>query len=220
MTVNGIDVIVSRKRIKNIYLRIKPDGSVSVTAPVGCSDEKIYSFVSSKLSWIYRTRKKVLDKFEEENGVPESISIFGVGYPVKYFESEKEAIYINEDDVEVHVPNPQDQEKVQELVEKMYRKLSHEEISLLLPKWEKRMDLYPEEWKICKMKTMWGNCRPKTKTIHFSLNLAGKPREFIEYVIVHELAHLKENNHSKRFWNIVEKYIPDYKRIRKTGKNS
>ena len=220
MTVNGIEVFVTRKRIKNIYLRIRPDGEVSVTAPIGCSDEKIYSFVSSKLSWIYKTRKKVLDKHENENGVPEFISIFGVRYPVTYIRSERENIYINEEDVEVHVFDTEDPEKVKNLVEKMYRKLAFEEISLLLPKWSKRMDLYPDEWKICKMKTMWGNCRPKTKTIHFSLNLAGKPREFIEYVIVHELAHLKENNHSKRFWNIVEKYIPDYKRIRAMGKNS
>ena len=156
---------------------------------------------------------------KEENSVPDFISIFGVKYPVTYIRSERENIYINEEDVEVHVSDTSDPDKVKNLVEKMYRKLSFEEISILLPKWSKRMDLYPEEWKICKMKTMWGNCRPKTKTIHFSLNLAGKPREFIEYFIVNEIAHLKENNNSKRFWNIVEKYIPDYRRIRAIGKN-
>ena len=219
MIVNGIKIFVTRKRIKNMYLRIRPDGEVSVTAPIGCSDEKIHSFVSSKLSWIYKTRNNVLDKKKEENSVPDFISVFGVKYPVTYIKSERENIYINEEDIEVHVPDTSDPDKVKNLVEKMYRKLSFEEISILLPKWSKRMDLYPDEWKICKMKTMWGNCRPKTKTIHFSLNLAGKPREFIEYVIVHELAHLKENNHSKRFWNTVEKYIPDYKRIRAIGKN-
>ena len=85
------------------------------------------------MSWIYRTRKKVLDKHENENSVPVFISIFGVRYPVTYIRSERENIYINEEDVEVHVSDTEDPVKVKKLVEKMYRKLAFEEISLLLP---------------------------------------------------------------------------------------
>ena len=218
MTVNGIEINVTKKRIKNIYLRIRADGEVSVTAPIGCSDEKICSFVTEKMSWIIKNRKKVLDKNESDKSIPETVSIFGTEYPIRYVRANKDSVFINDEDVEVHVSGAADPEKVKKLVEKMYRKLTFEEISILIPKWSKRMGLYPDEWKICKMNSMWGNCRKEKKELHFSLNLASKPIEFIDYVVVHELAHLKEANHSEKFWRIVSQYIPDYREIRRRNR--
>lgn len=84
----------------------------------------------------------------------------------------------------------------------------------LLPKWQKAMNEYNVRFSLRTMNTRWGSCTPTKRTIRFSTLLASKPQEQIEYVIVHELAHLKEPNHSHAFWKIVEQYIPDYKELR------
>ncbi len=87
-------------------------------------------------------------------------------------------------------------------------------INNLLPKWQEAMNEYGVRCSLRAMNTRWGSCTPKKRTIRLSTLLASKPQEQIEYVIVHELAHLKEPNHSHAFWKIVEHYIPDYKELR------
>lgn len=84
----------------------------------------------------------------------------------------------------------------------------------LLPKWQEAMNEHNVRFSLRTMNTRWGSCTPKKRTIRFSTLLALKPQEQIEYVIVHELSHLKEPNHSHAFWKIVEQYIPDYKELR------
>lgn len=88
-------------------------------------------------------------------------------------------------------------------------------ISAIIQHWEKKMDLYCSGWQLKNVKSYWGKCNYRTKKIFFNTSLALKPPEFIEYVIVHELVHLKIPNHGKKFWNEVYSYMPEAKEIRK-----
>ena len=89
----------------------------------------------------------------------------------------------------------------------------------LLKKWEIRMGLNVSKFRLRVMKSCWGSCRSQTRALTFNLKLATKPLECVEYVIIHELAHIVHPNHNPEFWKLVEQYCPDYKRIRTLLKN-
>lgn len=93
------------------------------------------------------------------------------------------------------------------------RKQAKEFILPRVSEWAKKMGVYPTAVRFTSAKTRWGSCSPKN-SVSFSVRLMKKPPEAIEYVIVHELAHITEHNHSARFWNIVARYMPDYKKRR------
>ena len=90
-----------------------------------------------------------------------------------------------------------------------------ERLQRLIPLYENRMGLHAASYTIRDMKTRWGSCTPKTGRIRLNLQLAGYPEVCLEYVLVHELAHLRIPNHSPAFWKLVEEYIPNWKEIRR-----
>ena len=96
-----------------------------------------------------------------------------------------------------------------------YRKILTEKISEYMPEWEALTELYSTSWQIKNMKTRWGTCNIKTGKIWFNLHLAEKPEICLEYVILHELAHLKVPNHGSEFKAFVSKYMPDWREIKK-----
>lgn len=103
----------------------------------------------------------------------------------------------------------------QAYVNEWYRVLLKEKIELYLPKWEQITGLYCDSWQTKYMTTRWGTCNTATKKIWFNLQLAKKPVECLEYVMLHELAHLKVRNHGKDFIAILDKYMPYWRETRK-----
>lgn len=90
-----------------------------------------------------------------------------------------------------------------------------EEFKPMFEMWEQRMQLQASKVVFRMMTSRWGSCRSNTRALTFNLMLAYKPRECVEYVIIHELAHIVHPNHSKDFWNLVAQYCPDYRRLRR-----
>ena len=99
-------------------------------------------------------------------------------------------------------------------INEWYRALLKEQIGVYLPKWEKITGLYSDSWQIKNMKTRWGTCNTRIRKIWLNLQLAKKPVECLEYVILHELAHLKVPNHGKDFIAIMDQYMPDWRAVR------
>ena len=95
-------------------------------------------------------------------------------------------------------------------IDEFYKQKAKEIIPTLVDKFSKEMNLYPTSIKYRKNKNTWGSCNYKNG-LNFNILLIKFPIEIIEYVVIHELAHIKHKNHSKRFWDLVEKYCPDYK---------
>ena len=93
----------------------------------------------------------------------------------------------------------------------MVKKRAKKELEILVPKWEKIIGVRVNQVRIKKMKTKWGSCNPDAKRIWINLELIKKPREYLEYIIVHELVHLLERNHTRRFKEIMDKYLPRWR---------
>lgn len=165
----SVEYTLVRKKIRNIYIHVKPDGSVLVTAPYYAALSDIERFVESKEDWIEKTGRKIAE-----------------------------------------IPALQPREYTKSDYDRLLGKLN-----LYLPKYAEMTGLYPSRVSIKKMTTRWGSCNPQSRTVHFAVMLIDTPDEFIEYVVLHELCHLKYRSHGVRFWALVERYMPDYKSRKK-----
>ena len=101
-------------------------------------------------------------------------------------------------------------EQIKKMIDKMYYMIAEKEVELAMEKTRKMVGLAPEEYRIKKTKSVWGSCST-TRKITINQNLMMYSRKAIEYVVLHEVCHLKHMNHSKKFWAMVQKYMPDYK---------
>lgn len=208
---------VSKARIKNIYISIQ-NGEVVIKAPWYATNNQIQDVVESKKEWIMQklaeyqvSPRKVKDYADGEN-----FQILGEQYTLNiYYKNINNAI-LNVDDGKISIILPlqyadeDNTEQISKMIDKMYYMIAEKEIESSLEKMRKLVGLAPEEYVIKKIKTAWGKCSSKKK-ITINQDLFMYSRKAIDYVVLHEVCHLKYMNHSKNFWNMVEKYMPDYK---------
>ena len=218
--ISGIEIDVQKKNIKNLHLAVvPPDGRVRVSAPMHLSDESIAMFVRTKLSWI----KKQQEKFEKqprqcerEYVSGETLYVFGQQYFLRVEYSYKGNSLVLEGNEAILTVRKESTSKQREaFVNEWYRSLLKDKIEIYLPKWEKITGLYCDSWQTKYMTTRWGTCNTNTRKIWLNLQLAKKPIECLEYVILHELVHLKVRNHSKDFVAMMDKYMPYWSETRK-----
>jgi len=224
MKINEIEIKVTKKAIKNMHLYVKPpDGHVEVSAPFGISDETIKMFVITKIGWIKRQKEK-FDKqprqTKREYISGEALYVWGIQYYLLVNYSNKgNSLILNGDKAILTVRKESTLKQKEKYVKEWYRSLLKKEIERVLPKWEKKTGLHPESWQTKNMTTRWGTCNVKTKKIWLNLQLAKKTPDCLEYVILHELAHLKEEKHNDRFISIMNEYMPNWREIRKKMNN-
>ena len=213
--VSGITVEVIRKNIKNLNLRVKPpDGRVVVTVPCNLPIKSAEKFISAKAEWIRNQRRRISEVY------PQNESNYRVGDTL-YVSGRDYLLCLEKDNVPPSISLENGNmilhgqecslEKSRELILKWYRDYLSGQITDLLPKWQKITGLYCSSWQIRNMKTRWGTCNTSTGKIWLNLRLAEKPAECLEYVIVHELCHLKEKGHNRAFYALLDKYMPQWK---------
>lgn len=201
--------LIKSKR-KTIAIEIK-HGQLLVRAPKGCSKMRIDAFVNSKSQWI---NKKIL----QQNTQIELQNDFTLNYDSKIMflgqlinvsdiisQSQQES-FSNENSTSDYIKNQ---------VKKYYKSRAKEYITNMVQKVSAYMDIEPSNVRITSAKTRWGSCNSKGN-VNFSWYLMMASEAEIEYVVIHELAHIREMNHSDRFWKIVKTYMPEYK-IHKKG---
>lgn len=220
MEVSGIQVEVLKKNIKNLHLYVlPPDGYVRVSAPKSFSDKSIELFVKSKLGWIRTQQQKFAEQprqAERKYVSGETLYVFGKAYYLLVEYSNKgNSLVLSGDKAVLTVRRESTAKQRESFVNEWYRSLLKEEILKYLPKWEDLTDLHCSSWQTKYMTTRWGSCNTDTKKIWINLQLAKKPVECLEYVILHELAHTKVKNHGADFIAILDKYMPDWREIRK-----
>ena len=219
LIISGIHVEICRKDIKNMLLYVKPpDGRVTVSAPLSTSREEIEYFVHTKTKWI----KKQIEKFENHTrqykpkyDTGETMLVWGDKYTLKLEYGTKKSIVISGKKIILTIRKESTTDQKEKYVREWYRELTKEEIEKELPKWEKKTGLKAESWQVKYMISRWGSCKPKKRNICLSLLLAKKNPECLNYVILHELLHFLERGHNERFYNLMYKYMPDWKEIRK-----
>ena len=215
-----IDVLVIKKNIKNYHLNVLPvDGKVRVSVPFDVPDEVVRAFVIRKYDWI----KKHIKSFREQERQTareyisgESHYLRGNRYILRVETANRPKIEIRgKKYIYFYVPEHYTREQRERYYEKWLRKELRKDLEILIPKWEDIMGLKTNEVRIKKMKTKWGSCNPTAKRIWINLELIKKPQKYLEYVIVHELVHLIERKHNKRFKAIMDKYMPGWETYRR-----
>ncbi|MBA2853895.1 hypothetical protein HNP89_001871 [Methanococcus maripaludis] len=209
------NVKIIRKKIKNMYLVVNPDCSVVVKAPVHVSDEYINSFITKKESWI----KKHLEKFESLNSKSvekkyidgELFKYLGNEYTLKIYPSKKEYLEISDNFFNLYVLEPDDFEKKKKIIEKFYRKSAEIELFEIFKDNYKIVTEKIPDFAVRKMKKRWGSCSFHKNKIILNERLIEKSKDCIEYVVFHELAHLRYPNHSKDFYNYLTELMPEWK---------
>lgn len=223
--ISGIEIEVQKKNIKNLHLVVAPpDGRVRVSAPMHLSDDSIKMFVRTKLCWI----KKQQEKFEKqprqserEYVSGETLYVFGQQYFLRVEYSYKgNSLVLSGNEAILTVRKESTAKQRAAYVNEWYRALLKEKIEIYLPKWENITGLYCDSWQTKYMTTRWGTCNTNTRKIWLNLQLAKKPIECLEYVILHELAHLKVRNHSKDFVTIMNQYMPYWREKKQLLNNS
>ncbi len=218
--ISGIKIEVIKKNIKNLHLTVAPpNGTVRVSAPIHLSDESISMFVRTKIGWI----KKQQEKFEKqprqaerEYVSGETLYVFGQQYFLKVEYSYKgNLLVLSGNDAILTVRKESTAKQRESFVNEWYRTLLKEKIEFHLPIWERKTGLYCDSWQTKYMTTRWGTCNTNTKKIWFNLQLAKKPIECLEYVILHELIHLKVRNHGKDFVELMDAYMPYWRETKK-----
>lgn len=209
-----MEYTVVRKNIKNIYIQIK-EGKVIVRAPRKASESEIEKLVHEKERWI---KKHINNQIQREENQKNSIEILGKRYDINMINSNRDCIEIEDGYANIYT-SAESKEKVDKLVKKLYKKCALKQYSVTTQKMMNLTGLAPDSWQIKDIHSAWGSCSSK-RNITLSLNLIQKREELIEYVVLHELCHLKHMNHSKEFWNLVESYMPNYKECRRELKNS
>ena len=218
--ISGIKIEVQKKNIKNIHLSVlPPDGKVRVSVPTHLSDESITMFIRTKISWI----RKQQEKFEKQprQSVREYISgetlyLWGKQYFLQVDCSNKEYSLVLDGDKALFTVRKDSTIKQREkYINEWYREHLKAEVARLLPKWEKITGLQCTSWQTKYMTTRWGTCNTETKKIWFNLQLAKKPVECLEYVILHELVHTKVKNHNKNFVAMMDEFMPCWRETKK-----
>jgi len=218
--VNDIPIKITRKKIKNMHLYVKPpNGFVEISVPLNMSDESIEMFVRTRIGWIKRHQEKFADQprqTKREYVSGEAFYLWGVQYYLLVnYGNKGNSLTINGDRAILTVRKESTALQRENFVNEWYRSLLKKEIERLLPKWERIIGLYANSWQTKIMRTCWGTCNVETKKIWLNLQLVKKPIECLEYIIVHELAHLKEKKHNAKFIELMDSVMPNWREIRK-----
>ncbi len=215
----GIPVEVIKKRIKNLHLYVlPPEGNVKLTVPITLSEESIEKFICEKRKWIEEKQAAVRSRRNEEKDVREKnfALLFGEAYPIVYIPSRgKPKAFFDGKSVILSLSEDSPSDEKEKALNELYRQLLHEKLEKHIPLWENITGLYCDEWRIKNMKTRWGTCNTADKRIWMNLALAKKNVSYIDYVILHELCHLKVADHGERFTSLMTKFMPDWQKRKK-----
>jgi predicted metal-dependent hydrolase len=220
ITVSGVQVQIIRKAIKNLHLGVyPPSGRVRVAAPLAMSDDAVRLAVIGKLAWIRRQRAKFdaqprQSEREMTNG--ESHYFLGRRYRLRVVEHQGagKVILPNSATIELHVRPELGANGRERVLQRWYRRQLRDLVPPLLAKWEAILGVYAASWGIKKMKTKWGACNAEAGRIWLNLELAKKPVQCLEYLIVHELIHLIERHHNDRFLSLMDRHMPNWRLCR------
>ena len=216
IALGNIDIELTKKNIKNVHLSVHPpNGRVTISAPKRMDLETIRVYASSKLNWIKKQQKKIASQNREpirEYVNRESHYYQGKRYLLKINEKQSPPnVKLTFDKIVLSVRPHSTKKKRMSVLDEWYRKKLKEKIPNMIRTWEKEIPAKVSEFGIKKMKTRWGSCNINKKRIWLNLELAKKPIECLEYVLVHEMVHLLEKNHNEKFYSYMNRYYPNWK---------
>lgn len=207
------EVKIVYKDIKNMILKIKSSLEVVLSVPKNASAKEIEFVLSKRKAWI----EQRLQRFEKHIALPkelksgEDIYYLGKRYRLKVVVSDSEGVGLRGGFLEVRLKDSKDFTRKQELIKAWYHKRARQCFEQILEKYSLLLGCQKQTLKIKEMKTRWGSCNPQNAYINLNLKLIEKNKRAIEYVILHELTHLKHSYHNRDFYNYLGLYMPDWR---------
>ncbi len=215
-----LSVEVVRKPIKNLHLGVyPPEGRVRVAAPLAVDDDAVRMAVINRLGWIKRQRAR----FQEQPRQSQRRMVSGESH---YFLGQRYRLRVIAHDgatrislrgkrvLELRARPDSRAEKREEALQAFYRAELKQRVPELLDKWQPILGVEAAAWGIKRMKTKWGTCNPTARRIWLNLELAKKPVQCLEYILVHELTHLIERTHNERFLSVLDRHLPHWRLVR------
>lgn len=207
-------VSIHKKQVKNVTLKVKRDGTVHLTVPEAATDDYIERIILNREEWILRQLKHFEENYDKpqskEMASGESFKYLGKNYRLKVIESSNEGVRLYRGYLEMRIKDKNNIGRKQELLKSWYVEKAKIKFTKLIDEYEKVVKEEVNAIRIITMKTRWGSCNVERKNINLNLELIKKPGYCIEYVILHELAHLKYPNHSKVFWEYMSVHMPNW----------
>jgi predicted metal-dependent hydrolase len=210
---------VVRKPIKHVHLSVyPPDGRVRISAPIGMALDTIRLYALSRLGWIKSQQRKLHSQQREsarEYLDRESHYVWGKRYLLKNVYADTVAtVTLRHSTLELRTRPGSDAGKRHEVLHAWYREQIRAAMPALLAKWEPLLGVKARRVMVQQMKTKWGSCNPVTGIVRLNTELARKPPACLEYIVVHELAHLLEPTHNARFQLLMSEAMPHWQQVR------
>lgn len=216
LNLGEIAVDVMFKDIKNVHLSVyPPSGRVRISAPARMSLDTIRIFAISKLGWIKQQQRKLR---EQERETPreylnlESHYLWGKRYLLRVIEGDQPpSIEVQHNRLLLRVHPKTTEKKKQEIVGQWYRNQLKAAVPAVVARWSPVLGITIAGLHVQQMKTKWGSCNHRVGTIRLNTELAKKPKECLEYIVVHEMAHLLEPTHNARFIALMDQFMPNWR---------
>lgn len=214
-----IAISVTRKNIKHVHLSVHPpSGRVTMAAPLATRSEVARAYAVSKLGWIRGQQAKLRGQAREtprQFVERESHYLWGRRYLLTAIEVEaKPSVRLSHRKITLTVRRGSGRAKRDAVMHAWHKSLLHETLPGLIRKWESKLGVEVADYFLQRMKTKWGSCNHRARHIRLNTELVKKPRDLIEYVVVHEMVHLIEPSHSERFISILQQHYPRWRDAR------
>lgn len=211
-----LTIFVQRRAVKHVYLRVyPPDGRVTLVAPTGTRLEAVRAFVIAKLGWIRKQQTKLQARSREAPRLfveHESHTLWGRCYLLQVVEKQvRPCVVLDQQNIILYVRPGSDSPKRAAVMHAWHKSLLHTVIPGLIEKWQNRLGVSVSAYFLQQMKTRWGSCNTRHRHIRLNTDLVKKPKDLLEYVVVHEMVHLIEPSHNKRFVALMDQHYPTWR---------
>lgn len=216
----GIAICLTRKSVRNVHLTVHPpEGRVTLVAPKSTRTEVARAYAISRLGWIRQQQKALRDQAREPQRryvERESHQLWGRRHLLTITESNtKPAVQLDHRRIRLTVRPGSDAAKRAEVIHEWHKRLMHAEVPKMIARWEPRLGVRVSGYFLQRMKTKWGSCNHAAGNIRLNTELVKKPKDLVEYVVVHEMLHLLEPTHSERFVALLDRHWPQWRDSRK-----
>lgn len=220
LRLGDIAVEVVKKDIKNVHLSVHPpSGAVRIAAPRSMSMDAIRAFAISKLAWIKRNQKRLIEQEREptrEYLDRESHYVWGRRYLLKLVEHDAApAVALKHKTLVLHAKAGLSQQQREEIIAGWYRVQVRTALPPVIAKWERVLGVRVSRIFVQKMKTKWGSANPQRRTIRLNTELAKKSPTYLDYVVLHEMAHFLSPRHDERFIAVLDRHQPNWRELRR-----
>lgn len=217
IVVGDIPISITRKRIKHVHLRVHPpDGRVTISAPNSVRPQTVEAFAAARLEWIRRQQNRVRGRSTPRQFVTgESHYLWGRRHLLSVVERhDAQGVTLGDDHITLFIHPGSDTITRADVMHAWHKAILHEALPPLIRIWEQRLNVHLNGYYLRRMKTRWGTCNCRTRHIRLNTELVTKPRHLLEYVVVHEMAHLIVPNHGPRFVALMNEHYPSWREAR------